>query len=137
MKSSGKKEIVSAWSSLRRHIPLHPISSEEEYDQATEALNDLVDLIRSDEEHPLSDLLHVLGSFIREYEEAHIEKPASSGASCIRFLMEQHGLKQSDLAPLLGGQSVVSAILAGKRELNIRQVRHLSERFQVSPAVFF
>lgn len=137
MKTTGKKEIVSAWASLQRHIPLHPITNEEEYEQATEALNELVDLVGSDEGHPLSDLLHVLGSFISDYEEAHVEKPETTGASCIRFLMEQHGLKQSDLAPLLGGQSVVSAILAGKRELNIRQIRHLSERFHVSPAAFF
>ena len=49
--------------------------------------------------------------------------------------MDQHGLKQADL-PEIGSQGVVSEELAGKRELNIRQVRALSERFAVSAATF-
>jgi HTH-type transcriptional regulator/antitoxin HigA len=49
--------------------------------------------------------------------------------------MTQHGLKQSDLSEV-GSQGVVSEILAGKRELNLRQVRALSERFGVSVATF-
>ena len=49
--------------------------------------------------------------------------------------MEEHGLTQSDLAEI-GSQGVVSEILSGKRELNVRQIRALAERFHVSPAVF-
>jgi hypothetical protein len=52
-----------------------------------------------------------------------------------QFLMQQHGLKQGDLTEI-GSQGVVSEILSGKRELNIRQIRALSERFRVSPATF-
>jgi HTH-type transcriptional regulator/antitoxin HigA len=49
--------------------------------------------------------------------------------------MEQHGLRQADL-PEIGSQGVVSEILSGRRELNLRQIRALSERFGVSPATF-
>jgi HTH-type transcriptional regulator/antitoxin HigA len=49
--------------------------------------------------------------------------------------MEKHGLKQSDLTEI-GSQGVVSEILSGKRQLNVRQVKMLSNRFKVSPAVF-
>jgi len=49
--------------------------------------------------------------------------------------MEAHGLTQSDL-PEIGSQGVVSEILSGERELNIRQIRRLAKRFGVSPAVF-
>jgi HTH-type transcriptional regulator/antitoxin HigA len=49
--------------------------------------------------------------------------------------MEQHDLKQTDLHEI-GSQGVVSEILTGKRELNLRQVRALSERFGVSAATF-
>lgn len=49
--------------------------------------------------------------------------------------MEQHGLKPSDLSEI-GSQGVASEILTGKRELNIRQVLALSERFGVSAATF-
>ncbi len=61
--------------------------------------------------------------------------PESSGPEMLRILMEQHGLAQSDL-PEVGSQGVVSEILAGKREMNVRQVRALAETFRVSPAVF-
>ena len=49
--------------------------------------------------------------------------------------MEQHKLKQADLY-VIGSQGVVSEILTGKRELNLRQVRALSERFGVSADTF-
>ena len=57
-------------------------------------------------------------------------------AETLRYLVEQHGLKQTDLADELGGQSMVSAILNDKRELNARQVKALAKRFNVSPAAF-
>jgi HTH-type transcriptional regulator/antitoxin HigA len=49
--------------------------------------------------------------------------------------MEEHNLKQRDLVEL-GSQGVVSEILRGKRQLNTRQIRALSKRSNVSPAVF-
>jgi len=49
--------------------------------------------------------------------------------------MEEYGLTQSDL-PEVGSQGVVSEILNGKRELNVKQIRALASRFRVSPAVF-
>ena len=50
--------------------------------------------------------------------------------------MEEHRLTPSDL-PELGSQEIVAAILHGKRELDVGQIRALAERFRVSPAVFF
>jgi HTH-type transcriptional regulator/antitoxin HigA len=38
--------------------------------------------------------------------------------------------------PEIGTQGVVSEILSGKRELNVRQIRALAERFNVPPGVF-
>lgn len=49
--------------------------------------------------------------------------------------MQEHGLSQGDL-PEVGAQSVVSEILAGKRQLNVRQIRALVERFQVPADLF-
>jgi HTH-type transcriptional regulator/antitoxin HigA len=55
---------------------------------------------------------------------------------CFDFLIEQHDLRQTDLAKIFGSQSNVSEILNGKREINARQARALGQRFGVSPAVF-
>lgn len=54
----------------------------------------------------------------------------------LAYLMQEHGLTQAEL-PEIGSQGVVSEILAGRRELNVRQIRALADRFHVSPAVFF
>ena len=61
--------------------------------------------------------------------------PKLGGSDALRFLMEEHDLSQSDL-PEVGSQGVVLEILGGKRALNVRQIRALSERLGVSPAVF-
>jgi HTH-type transcriptional regulator / antitoxin HigA len=89
----------------------------------------------SDETHPLYEFLDTLGTIIHAYEEKHYPMPDVSGAAILQYLMEEHGLRQSDL-PKVGSQGIVSEILNGKRELNLRQIRALANRFQVSPAVF-
>jgi HTH-type transcriptional regulator/antitoxin HigA len=48
----------------------------------------------------------------------------------------EHELTQTDL-PEVGSQGVLSEVLHGKRELNVRQIRALADRFHVSPSVFF
>lgn len=60
---------------------------------------------------------------------------AASPAVVLKYLMQEQGLRRSDL-PEIGSQGVVSEVLAGKRELNARQIKRLAKRFGVSPAVF-
>ena len=115
--------------------PLLSIRNEHEYDLAVERLNRLLDEVGTDEQHPLYTLLDTLGTLIHAYEEEHHPIPECSGADVLRFLMEEHGLTQSDLSEV-GSQGVVSEILNGKRELNVRQIRFLAEKFKVSSAVF-
>jgi len=114
---------------------MHVISRKAEYDLAVKRLNTLLDEIGADESHPMYGLLDTLGTLIRFYEEQHHPMPMASGAEMLRFFMEEHELAQADL-PEIGSQGVVSEILNGKRELNVRQIRALATRFHVSPAVF-
>ncbi len=109
--------------------------NEDEYDQAVERLNRLLDEVGTDEQHPLYTLLDTLGTLLHDYEEQHHPMPEASGADVLRFLMEEHGLTQADLSEI-GSQGVVSDILRGKRELNVRQIRSLSQRSHVLPAIF-
>jgi HTH-type transcriptional regulator/antitoxin HigA len=115
--------------------PLLTIRNEREYNAAVKRLNALLDEIGDNEKHPLYGLLDTLGTLIHAYEEEHYPIPDATGAEVLRFLMDEHGLTQSDL-PEVGSQGVVSEILNGKRELNVRQVRLLAEKFKVSSAVF-
>lgn len=126
-------EIRAHWQVLG---PLLTIHNEDDYDQAVERLNALIDEVGTDEHHPLYELLDTLGTLIHAYEEEHLAIPESSGVDTLKYLMDEHELKQSDLAEI-GSQGVVSEVLSGKRELNVRQIQALSKRFGVSPAVFF
>ncbi len=111
------------------------IRDEREYDAAVERLNSLVDEIGTQEDHPLYGLLDTLGTLMHAYEAEHHPMRECSGAEALRYLMDEHGLTQSDL-PEVGSQGVVSELLSGKRDLNVRQMRALARRFHVSPAVF-
>jgi HTH-type transcriptional regulator/antitoxin HigA len=126
------KNIETHWEKIR---PILTIRNEHEYDLAVQRLNELLDEIGINEQHPRYELIDTLGTLIRAYEEAHYPMPEVSSAEMLRFFMEEHGLTQADL-PEIGSQGVVSELLNGKRELNIRQVRELARRFKVSPAVF-
>jgi len=82
-------------------------------------------------------LLKLLTLLIEEYEERHYALAKASPIAAVRFLMDQHGLKQKDLTDVFGTPSITSEVLSGNRELNKEQIRRLSARFGVSPELFF
>lgn len=125
-------DLQKSWSTLE---PLLAIQNEEDYNKSVGQLNSLLDMVGEDEQHPLYSLLDTLGVLIEAYEQEHVSIPNVSGVEVLRYLMDEHGLTQSDL-PEIGSQGVVSEILSEKRELNVRQIKALSQRFHVSPAVF-
>ena len=126
------REIQPYWTALRPYLS---IRSDEDYDHAIEQMNQLIDIVGTNEEHPMYEFLDTLGTLIHAYEEQNYPMPPLRGADVLNYLMEEHGLRQTDL-PEVGSQGVVSEILNGKRELNVRQIRELAKRFHVSPAVF-
>jgi HTH-type transcriptional regulator / antitoxin HigA len=125
-------QLQTYWANIS---PLLVIRNEKDYDAAVKRLNELLDEIGTNEKHPLYTLLDTLGTLVHAYEEEHYPISEASGVDVLRFLMEEHGLTQSNL-PEVGSQGVVSEILNGKRELNVRQIRALAGRFKVSAAVF-
>jgi HTH-type transcriptional regulator/antitoxin HigA len=98
-------------------------------------LDGLIDEVGNNESHPLSSLMETIGSLIETYESQHYPDIEGDPINALKALMKEHGLKQSDL-PEIGSQGVVSEIISGKRQLNVRQLKLLSERFKVSPVVF-
>jgi HTH-type transcriptional regulator/antitoxin HigA len=96
----------------------------------------LVDRIGDQENHPLMGLLDILTAFVHDYEEWNVEIPDASPSVVLRFLMDQHGLRQADLAREFGSQSNVREVLNGKRKISARHARALAERLNVTPALF-
>ena len=106
-----------------------------EFKELTSQLDELLEIIGSNEKHHLMGLVDVLSNLIISYEKEHAPAPAVKGVQALKYLITAHQLHQSDL-PEIGSQGVISEILYGKRELNLRQIRLLSKRFQVDPATF-
>lgn len=110
-------------------------TNDEEYQRAVSALDYLLDRVGEDENHPYSGLIKLLSDGIEAYDaDTYPDEPVEP-RDMLAFLMEQHGLRQGDL-PEVGSQGVVSEVLRGKRELNLRQIRALAVRFQVSLSTF-
>ena len=119
---------------IERGAP-HLIRSEEHLEAYTRALYRL-----TAEPRPTPaqvEAIELLTLLIERYEEESYTLPKASPRQVLRFLLARHGLKQRDLAGDLGGESVVSEVLSGKRKLNAAHIEQLSKRFKVSPAVFF
>lgn len=125
-------EIQNHWTAIQ---PILTIRDEIDYDRAVTTLNDMLDEIGTDAQHALYDLLDTLGTIIAAYEADRVAVSQTDGRDVLAYLMEEHDLRQSDL-PGVGSQGIISEILSGKRELNVRQIRALAARFGVSPAVF-
>lgn len=129
-------DISAHWVALHEQLGLGaPVASKAQYERLLACVDALMEDYDDRPGNPLGGLLLLLAERIREYEERTRPWPwpwpeTSTPASLLAFLMEQHGLRQFDL-PEIGPQSVVSAVLSGKRELNLRQVKLLAARFRV------
>lgn len=129
------QEITQHINALRAQVPLSPITTKQEYDNAVNILNELLDAGGADEQHPLAVLVSLLSDFIADYEDRHNQPPIVTGRAMLAFLMEQQGLKQADLSEI-GSQGVVSELLNGKREFTTNHIKLLATRFNVPVSVF-
>jgi HTH-type transcriptional regulator / antitoxin HigA len=80
------------------------------------------------------DLLTLL---IEQYETTRYPLPQARAVEVLRLLMERNSVSQGKITPELGFQASASLILLGKRQLNRGHIARLSQRFKVSPALFF
>ena len=127
------KEIAKVWPDIQSIFSVP--HNEKDYIKLVNLLDSVIDEVGDNESHPLSSLMETIGSLIEAYESQNIPDIEGNPIDTLKALMEEHGLKQSDLAEL-GSQGVISEILSYKRQLNVRQIKFLSKRFNVSPAVF-
>lgn len=87
------------------------IPSERQHEHYLSALDGLTARgYRSQSEEKYAELLVTL---IEAYEEQHSAMDDASFAEVLRALMEANGLRQRDLAPVFGSESIVSEVLHG------------------------
>lgn len=120
---------------LAKHLP-GVIRSDDEHDRLAGLLMKLaLSEERTAEEERLIELLERL---LDDYDERRVKGSldALEPLALLEHLMEAGGLKQVDLVECFGSQPVVSAVMAGKRRINIEHARRLSRRFGLPLAMF-
>jgi len=124
--------------------PYLHIEGTENYARALENIDALFKEVADNDDDPLNGLISLLGQAITHYEDgieslAAFEKQAHEGpadVAMLRLIMDQHNLGVAGF-PEIGDKSLISRILSGERNLNKQHIKTLSERFNVSPSLFF
>jgi HTH-type transcriptional regulator/antitoxin HigA len=119
-------------------FPLQPVTSKTQHSLALKVIEKLITLTNEEKsiDPGIETYLKTLSDLVSDFESNEYKASEISGANMLSYLIELQGLKQADLAKELGGQPIVSKILKGERELNLRQIKALAKRFKISPAAF-
>jgi HTH-type transcriptional regulator/antitoxin HigA len=110
------------------------IENDLEFDRMVRKLEELT--FKSNPSPEEVELARLLERLVDSYDRAHYPIPDAPPHELLRFLMEQRGLKQSDLVPILGSRAQVSELVSGKRGISKANARKLAEFFRVSADLF-
>lgn len=130
--------ISPAWRAFQKSAPVRiaPARSIDHYEQLVALMNELLEVVGDNEDHPDMDLLDLVSQLVSDFESEQVTIADASPAAVLRHLMTEHGLTQCSLKAEFGSQSVVSDVLNGKRRINARQAKALATRFNLSSGVF-
>ena len=120
------------------------INNNATYEKALQYVSALMDKAPDDPNSTLNGIIETISKSISEYENTledvqAFEKAVSEvpvDIAMLRLLMDQHELNGTDF-PEIGDKTLVSKILKGDRNLTKDHIVKLSERFEISPALFF
>ena len=129
------RAILQAWLPFKKLIGVTAVRTKADYARAMATINALLDEVGDDETHPLAEVLKYLAGQVKTYEDKLAPIPEAEPREVLRFLMEQHGLKQEDLKDC-APQSRISDILTGRRSISKELAKNFSRRFHVHAEVF-
>jgi HTH-type transcriptional regulator/antitoxin HigA len=109
-------------------MDIKPIKTKKDYEAS---LKKIEMLFNAKPNTPNGDLLEVLVTLVEAYEQKHFKIFPPDPIEAIKFRMDQLGLKQSDIAKVIGGKNRASEILNRKRELTVQMMRDLHRKFNI------
>lgn len=131
--NSQLEDISKVWPTVKAIFSVP--HTESEYQALVNTLDSLVDVVGNNQNHELAPVMETIGTLIENYEAREYTIKEASPVDVLKYLMQEHNLKQADLKEI-GSQGVVSEILTGKRTLNLEQIKKISHKFHVSPLLF-
>jgi len=69
-------QITPVWNNFSKFV--HVLHNEQDYEQAVELLDSLIDVVGENESHPLASLMELVGVLIEQYEDAHVPEITNS-----------------------------------------------------------
>ena len=110
------------------YITVPVVKTPEDYQAA---LTRLEEIFHAQPGTPESDEADVLVMMINAYEDKNYPIEPADPIAVIKYVMEQKGLEQADLAGYVGGKNQVSEVLGGKRALVLDMIRNLSRGLHI------
>lgn len=129
------QKMLNAWVQFKQVAGVACVYEEREYQRAKVVVESLLNKIGDDESNPLMELLDFFSNQVEAYEDENIHIPDAEPKEVLRFLMDQHGLRQGDLKDC-APQGRISDILKGKRSISKDIAKKLAQRFHVGVEVF-
>jgi HTH-type transcriptional regulator/antitoxin HigA len=114
-------------------MELKILKTESEHNQAVKRAKEI---FFAEPGTPEDEELGVLLLLIKDYEDRNIKMPEVDVLEYIKEKMQERGLKNKDLEPVIGSKGYVSAILSGKRALTLKMVIALKDFFEVPAELF-
>ena len=111
---------------------IKPIRNNKEYQDALIRLEEIFNAKAGTNE---GDELEVLSILIDNYEKEHFPIDSPDPIEAIKFRMDQLGIKQKDLANIVGFKSRVSEIINKKRKLSLSMIRKLHHQLNIPTEV--
>ncbi|MBE0392691.1 type II toxin-antitoxin system HigA family antitoxin [Flavobacterium sp. PL002] len=100
------------------------------------AVKRAMEIFQAEPETPEDDELGVLLILIKDFEDKNYPMPELDALEVIKIKMEEIGIKNKDLEPIIGSKGHVSAILSGKREITLKMAQKLKNFFGIPANVF-
>ncbi len=80
---------------------------------------------------PEGDELDALCALVRSYEKETVDLGEPDPIAAIEYRLDQQGLTDAHLVPIVGSRDAVSELLAGKRKITKREAEALHELLRV------
>lgn len=113
-------------------MKIAPIRNEKDYQNALNRLEEVFEAKKGTDE---GDELEILSILIDRYENENFPIGMPDPIEAIKFRMEQMGMKQKDLAEIVGFKSRVSEVLSKKRKLTLGMIRKLNSTLHIPTEV--
>jgi HTH-type transcriptional regulator / antitoxin HigA len=130
---------MTVWAKHANQLNITPPTTELEYENLLELIEQITDTVDDLEQNPYSALLDLAMHYASLWEDEHevITDDVGTPRDVLEFWMDQHNTTQKDLERAgVADQPTISKILKGERGISKSIAKALGTYFKVSPAEF-